>query len=122
MKKILVISTDENLLSLLRSQVTALGFEISTIDTNQHLAEQVKLEKPAVLIIDFLLGDDNAAAVCHQITASPDTSDIPVVILSDMPGIEQTAAKAGSFAVIKKPMSVELLAENIMAALLAHKV
>lgn len=122
MKKILVISADEHLLNLLRSQVAAAGFEIATIATHGHLAEQVKLEKPAVLVIDFLLGDDNAAAVCHQVTSSPDTSDIPVIILSDMPGIEQTAAKAGSFAVIKKPMSVELLAENIMAALLQHKV
>lgn len=122
MKKILVISTDEYLLSLLRSQVMALGFEISTIDTHDHLAEQVKFEKPAVLIIDFLLGDDNAAAVCHQVTSAPETGDIPVIILSDMPGMEQTAAKAGSFAVIKKPMSVELLAENILAALHRHKV
>jgi len=122
MKKILVISTDEHLLSLLKSQVNALGLVISTIDTHDHLTDQIKLEKPAVLIIDFLLGADNAAAVCHQVTASPDTGDIPVIILSDMPGMEQTAAKAGGFAVIKKPMSVESLAENIMAALLQHKV
>jgi DNA-binding response OmpR family regulator len=47
--------------------------------------------------------------------------NLPVIILSDLQGIDQLAAKLGIFAVIKKPMSIVELVENIVAALREQK-
>lgn len=121
MKRILAVSNDEQLLKLLYGQLTDLGFSLDTIAGNDDLVSQIKERNPDVLVIDFILGDENAAAVCHQITSDENMKDIPVIILSDLPGIDQLGAKLGSFAVIKKPMTTVLLAENIITALVSQQ-
>ena len=93
MKKILTISTDHQLLELMESQISSLGFELDTIESGQDLLNKINAGRPDVLVVDFILGDENAAAVCHQISSGPDTHGLPIIILSDMPGIEHIAEK-----------------------------
>jgi DNA-binding NtrC family response regulator len=118
MKRILAVSNDEQLLTLLDNKLSDLGFAMETMEAQDDLLEKIKAEKPGILLIDFLLGDENAAAVCHQVTSDPDMRDVPVIILSDFPGIDELAAKLGSFAVIKKPMDSTGLTDKIIEALL----
>jgi DNA-binding response OmpR family regulator len=117
MKKILVVSNDQPLLQTLSHQLAEPGFSMDTMEAQEEMLNRIKTEKPDVLLIDFILGDANAAAVCHQVTCDPDLRNLPVIILSDLPGIDQLAAKLGIFAVIKKPMIMAELVENIIAAL-----
>jgi two-component system alkaline phosphatase synthesis response regulator PhoP len=117
MNEILAVSNDEQLLKLLHEQLTDLRFSLETMSGNGDMLAQIKHKKPDVLVIDFILGDENAAAVCHQVTADTNMKSIPVIILSDMPGMEQLGAKLGSFSVIKKPMTTAELAEQIVVAL-----
>ena len=117
MKKILIVSNDLALLQTLDNQLTALGFTMDTMKAQEEMLNRIKAEKPNILLIDFILGDANAAAVCHQVTSDPDLHNLPVVVLSDLPGIDQLAARIGIFAVIKKPMRITELVENIIAAL-----
>ena len=121
MKRILVVSDDQPLLQLLDERLGRLGFAMSTIVAQDGILEIIKSYSPDILLLDFILGDENAAAVCHQVTSGPDTRGLPVIILSDHPGLEQLAAKTGSFAVVKKPMTTSNLAENIIMALTAHQ-
>lgn len=120
MKKILAVSNDQELLKSLNEKLSESGFSMETMEASDEMLQKIKAGKPDVLLIDFLLGDANAAAVCHQVTSDPDLHDVPVIILSDLPGIDELAAKLGSFAVIKKPMSVGELTANIVAALVKH--
>lgn len=118
MKRILAVSNDQELLVLLDQQLSNHGFTLETMEAQKEMLEKIKTEKPDVLLIDFLLGDENAAAVCHQVTSDPDMHNVPVVILSDFPGIDELAVKIGTFAVIKKPMSAAELTAKIISALL----
>ena len=117
MKKILIVSNDQPLLQTLSHKLAALGFAMDTMEAQEEMLNRIKAEKPDALLIDFILGDANAAATCHQVTSDPDLRDLPVIVLSDLPGIDQLAAKLGIFAVIKKPMTIAELVENIIAAL-----
>jgi DNA-binding response OmpR family regulator len=117
MKKILIVSNDQALLQTLDNQLTALGFTMYTMEAQEEMLNRIIAEKPNILLIDFILGDANAAAVCHQVTSNPDLHNLQVVVLSDLPGIDQLAARIGIFAVIKKPMRITELVENIIAAL-----
>ena len=117
MKKILIVSNDQALLQTLDNQLTALGFTMDTMEAQEEMLNRIKAEKPDILLIDFILGDANAAAVCHQVTSDPDLHNLPVIVLSDLPGIDQLAARIGIFAVIKKPMRITELVGNIIAAL-----
>jgi len=121
MKKILAISDDQQLLQMLDERLTDLGFSMDKLNPQDDMLEMIKSYSPDVLLLDFILGDENAAAVCHQVTSGPDTHGLPVIFLSDYPGIEQLAAKTGSFAVVKKPMATPELAENVIAAIVAHQ-
>jgi DNA-binding response OmpR family regulator len=121
MKKILAISNDEELLNLLNNKLTGIGFAMETMVSGDDMLNDIKNKYPDVLVVDFILGDANAAAICHQVTSAPELHQVAVIILSDMPGIDQLAAKLGSFAVIKKPMSTPALVENILAALVEQR-
>src|SRR3954462_15076426 len=120
MKRILAVSTDQQLLEMLEQELCMLGFALDKLETENDLLTRIQNDHPDVLIIDFFLGNDNAAAVCHQIKSNPDMHDLPIIILSDFPGIDQLAGKLRCFAVIKKPMTTALLTENIIAALVAQ--
>jgi len=117
MKKILIVSNDQPLLQMLDSQLTALGFAMETMEAQEEMLNSIKKERPDILLIDFILGDVNAAAMSHQVTSDPDLHNVPVIVLSDLPGIDQLAARIGIFAVIRKPMRMAELVESIIAAL-----
>ncbi len=117
MKRILAISNDEQLLKLLHEHLTDLRVSLETISGHEKLLSQIKDRQPDLLVIDFVLGDENAAAICHQVTSDSTLQNIPIIILSDSPGIGQLGAKLGSFSVINKPLTTTELAGKIMAAL-----
>src|ERR1700743_1259819 len=118
MKKILIISNDRPLLQTLNNQLKAFGFAMEKMEAQEDMLNLIKAKKPDALLVDFIWGDTNAAAVCHQVTSDPDLYHLPVIIFSNMPGIKQLAAKLGVFNVIKKPANI---VENVIAALREQK-
>lgn len=106
MKTILAVSTDEQLLARLQKELQPHGFEVTTIADHQQLFGRIKEIDPYILIIDFIMEDDNAAALCHKLKSDPATKDLHIILLSEFPQMEQFAAKFGSFAMVKKPVNI----------------
>jgi DNA-binding response OmpR family regulator len=118
MKKILVISIDKQLLSLLQSNLRVHGFEVATISETDNLLNKIQAADPYLLLIDFVLDDGcNAAALCHQLKSNPDLKYIPIITLSDLPKMDTFALKFGSYAVVHKPVIMTELLKNIHGAL-----
>ncbi len=114
--KVLAITNDNQLLKLLGGQLSSLGFKMDSFHDGDNIFDAIASSKPDVLLVDFILGDTNAAAICHQVTSDACLQKIPIVILSDLPDIDQLAAKLGSFSVIKKPVSALEIADELAEA------
>jgi DNA-binding response OmpR family regulator len=116
MKTILVVSADEQLATMLRQELSVFGFRVETIVEPDHLFEKIREVDPYALVIDFILKDENAAALCHRIKSEEYTKDIHIIILSDSSQIEPFTTKFGGFSMVQKPVVLAELVENIMAA------
>ena len=111
MKNILLVSTDDDVLELIQSNSNLLNADIEAIDTAYGLLSKVRSKHPDLLIIDFILNDDNGGSLCHQIKSDPHLHDLPVILLSDYPNMERFATKFGCDAMLNKPFDLNRLAE-----------
>jgi DNA-binding response OmpR family regulator len=107
MEKILVVSIDEQLLMQSKGWLELKSFEVDTIADHDHLFSRIKETTAYILIIDFILEDDNAAALCHRLKSDPASKYLPIILLSEFPQMEQFAAKFGSFSMVKKPVEMQ---------------
>ncbi len=116
MTTILAVSTDSTLLQFLKEELTKQAYSVNTIEQPDDLFQKISKKAPFILIIDFFLHNDNAAALCHQLKSDPSTRDIHIIILSEDERIEPFNEKFGSFSIIKKPVNIDELLQNIKEA------
>ena len=117
MKKILVVANDGRLLKNVKEGLTSLKFDVRTISGQDELFEHIGDFKPDLLVIDFMLGDMNAATLSHQVKSNDDTRELPVIVMTDNCVEGEFASKSGSYSILKKPFSISYLADNLFAAL-----
>jgi CheY-like chemotaxis protein len=72
--------------------------------------------RPAFVVLDFNLPDANAPAVLADLRADPGWHDIPVLVLTQIPGAadERAALDAGAQAYHAKPSRVAALRELLL--------
>jgi DNA-binding response OmpR family regulator len=72
MKRILLISTDATVQELLCANSSLLNAEVEVNECTQDLLQKIKQHKPDVLVIDFILNDENGGGLCktHQQTTT----------------------------------------------------
>ncbi|MBB6107710.1 Response regulator receiver domain-containing protein [Mucilaginibacter lappiensis] len=116
MKKILAVSTDEQLLTQLKTGLETNGFEVQTIANHEHLFTRITGIDPYILIIDFIMENDNAAALCHRLKSDPASKDLHIILVSEFPQMEQFAAKFGSFSMVRKPVDIRDILTSISDA------
>jgi len=117
MRNILAVSADESLLKFISTNLSPFDFKVDGLGNAEYLLDKITADNPSVLVIDFILDDNNAAALCHKIKSNPLMRDLPIIILSDFKSIGPWAGKLGSFAVMNKPIKINELVQNIREAL-----
>jgi len=101
MKKILTVSSDPRLFAALEENLGR-GYIFDQLTSTCHLFEMIELLEPHVLLVDFILDDENGGAISHRVSINPATSAIPVILLTDHEGLEQYAGKFGCVSIIPK--------------------
>jgi DNA-binding NtrC family response regulator len=112
MKTILVLSTDSAVSEAFRD-ANCLKANIEVITDPNDIFKSIEQLKPDLLIIDFILQEGNGGSVCHQVKCSSQTRNLPVIILSDYPGLFGFVRKFGCNASITKPLDLKALASII---------
>ena len=120
MRRILLVSTDGVVLNLLTKKFALIGIEIHTLAKPELLFKEIGIYQPDLLILDFILKDVNAGALCHQVTSNPETKNLPVIILSEYSEMGRFPSKFGSVAIISKSLEPKVLIEQILAVLDDH--
>jgi signal transduction histidine kinase/CheY-like chemotaxis protein len=118
--KVLVIDDDEASRYLLRKLLAGTTFDL--VETADG-AEGVKLarsERPNVILLDFVLGEQTAFDVLDDLKADPVTRNIPVIIQTakELEEAERDRLRLGTAAILKKQsLSRELAITRIREAL-----
>jgi DNA-binding response OmpR family regulator len=122
MRKVILISSDEKVVHLLKINALLLNIDLQTIECSGDILCEIKTRSPELLIIDFILNDDNGGALCHQVKLDSQLHDLPVILLSEYTSLDPIAAKFGCSTVITKPVNLNELQETVNNLLQPHAV
>lgn len=82
MTRILIVDDSPTHIKMLTKILTSQGFEIITAEDGALGVEKAISEKPDIVLMDVVMPNLNGFQATRQITKNPETSHIPVVMLS----------------------------------------
>ena len=117
---LLVIEDDPDTSSLLSMYFAGYDFEVTTAARGDEGVAAARRKLPDTILLDIGLPDMDGFAVCRELRASPRTSHIPVVFLSEKASVADRVAGLGAGAqdYITKPfdlVELRLRVQNLIA-------
>ena len=88
-KKVLSIEDDAFLSSLVSGKLIETGFSVITAGTGADGLAKAKLEHPNLILLDIMLPDMGGFEILERLKSDPDTTKIPVIILSNLGGRDE---------------------------------
>lgn len=113
MKKILVLDDDTAMLEVLEATLEYASFSVKTAVQSDAIFNEIKEFTPDLVLVDYILNGVNGGEICHQIKCNPDTSHIPVILISAFPRVLLSLGDYGCNAFIPKPFELLDLVEQI---------
>jgi two-component system phosphate regulon response regulator PhoB len=121
--RILVVDDEEDLLELVRYNLTKEGYEVTCVASGEEAIKAARKQPPELIVLDLMLPAVDGLEVCRRLKADARTREIPSIMLtakgeeSDMiAGLER-----GADDYIAKPFSPRVLGARIKALLRRHE-
>ena len=118
-RRILVVDDEEDLLELVRYNLTKDGYQVECVGTGEDALKAARRQPPDLIVLDWMLPTVDGLEVCRRLKGDSKTRDIPVVMLtakgeeSDMiAGLER-----GADDYVAKPFSPRVLSARVRALL-----
>jgi DNA-binding response OmpR family regulator len=115
MKKIVVVvEDDESIRDILQLILEREGYStINCRDGSDILIGAIEI--PDLYMIDRQLSGADGLEICKFLKQQHSTRDVPIIILSATPGIENIAKNAGADVFIEKPFSKNHLVQTVQS-------
>lgn len=119
MNTVLAIDDDRTTLGLLESQLSSMGYSVSTVSSSVKGIEIAKSFNPDVILLDFMMPVMDGISVLSALRKDKSTKDIPVIMLTSNKEKETVvdAMRHGVVDYIVKPYNVDRLGTKIQAAI-----
>jgi two-component system phosphate regulon response regulator PhoB len=116
---ILVVDDEENLLKLIRYNLTKEGYTVRCAKSGEEALTASKSEVPDLVILDVMLPGMDGFDVCKCLKHEPRTANVPVIILTarDQEGDIVAGLELGADDYVTKPFSPRVLLARVKAAL-----
>lgn len=113
--RILVVEDEESLLMLERILLSSKGYSVTGVMDGRAALEEIAANRPDLVILDIMLPEMDGFEVCKQIKENPDTSGIPVVMLTAKKSNQDVnrGMQVGADAYITKPFKSAKVIEVI---------
>ena len=115
MPKVLLADDDSTMVTLLQTLLGMEGYQVATLlDKTGNIVENIRHEKPDILLMDVYLGTCYGVDIARKIRALPDMKDLKIVMVS---GVDKTAEclAAGANAFLLKPYMPDTLFDLLRA-------
>lgn len=111
--RVLIVDDDTQVAGFLIELLTNQNepFIVSSAADGFEAGRKVHTFEPDIILLDLMMPELDGFAVCRQIKADPDTSDIRVFAMTGFPSPEneQRILEAGAEVCLSKPLDIELL-------------
>ena len=118
-KKILAVDDEEDILELLRFNLTKEGFAVVCAGSGEEALKLTRLEKPELILLDLLLPGIDGLEVARRLKNDATTKETPVIMVTAK-GEEAdivTGLEVGAEDYITKPFSRKVLIARVRAVL-----
>ncbi|HLB51765.1 hypothetical protein A3F07_01050 [candidate division WWE3 bacterium RIFCSPHIGHO2_12_FULL_38_15] len=92
-RKVLIIEDDIALYNMYSTELSLRGYEVLNVSDGSKAFDEVKKEKPDLILLDVMLPQRNGLDILGDIKSSEDTKDIRVVMLTNY-GTDENISKA----------------------------
>lgn len=82
MTMIYCVEDDKSIREIEMYTLQSTGFESKGFEDGRSFFEELKEEKPDLILLDVMLPDEDGISILTKLKKNPDTSDIPVMIAS----------------------------------------
>lgn len=116
---ILAIDDEEDILELLRYNLSKEGYRVTCVASGEAAVKTAKTIAPDLILLDLLLPGIDGLEVCRRLKSEPQTRDIPIIMLTAK-GEEidvVTGLELGADDYVPKPFSPRVLLARIKAVL-----
>lgn len=107
MGPILIVDDEFGIVEALEGFLQDEGYRTATALNGQHALEKMRAERPALVLLDYMLPVLNGLAVLEAMRADPQLRDVPVVLMSASPPKLWRHLPAQEF--LPKPFGLALL-------------
>lgn len=117
--RILAADDHEPTLELYVAQLSRLGCTVMTARTGREAFEQIRTQRPEVVLLDIQMPELDGLSVIRQVRADAAVAATPIIAVTAlaMPGDRQRCLDAGASAYLAKPVGVHTLVETIAEVL-----
>ncbi len=81
-KKILAVDDEENILELIRYNLSKEGYLIEAVSTGEEAMSKALVNEYDLILLDLMLPGIDGFEVCRQLKANPKTNGIPVIMIT----------------------------------------
>ncbi len=115
--KILLVDYERDFVRALKIRLKENGYDVVLAFDSIQGVVMAKKERPHLIILEVMIPGGGGLAVTKRLKLSTDTSDIPIIVLTDIPGVEERVYEAGAFYHLMKPYNPHELLGVIKMAL-----
>jgi len=118
-QQVLIVDDDEALAEVLSRRLAQQGFKAITASSGRKGLALAHSQRPHLIVLDLRLPDTDGFTLCEELADSPETCEIPIIILSGLerPDIIRRSRSAGCYYFVRKPYDPNALLVRIRQAI-----
>jgi len=115
LKKILIVEDDALMLEVMAYILSSSGYDVSTISSGGEVFNQIKIDRPDLVIVDTELSGINSREICRLIKLNNTTRNMRVIMCSNEDDSPETIMeqKGSPDDVLEKPFDISSLMEKV---------
>ncbi len=116
-KKVLVVEDDRDILQLVKMYLEKEGFRTLSASNGAEALRQARSEHPDLVVLDLMLPELDGLEVCKKLRMSPQTSMLPIIMLTARSEESDTVVglELGADDYVTKPFSPKALLARVKA-------
>ncbi|OCX53212.1 response regulator receiver protein [Mucilaginibacter sp. PPCGB 2223] len=118
-KKILAVDDDLFILDALTELLKYSGYDVESTPNGDDVFKKIDSYVPDLVLLDVMLAGLDGRDICKKIKSEEKTKNIPVIMVSATPAVNQTIQDYGADDFVAKPFDIFQLLnkiENLLAA------
>jgi DNA-binding response OmpR family regulator len=112
-KKILTVDDEPIFIELLKTRLTAAGFDVCSASDGSEAIEKAKSESPHLIVMDVMMPRTSGFEAMQKLRQDPGTKKIPAIIFSGKAGMKDFFEGISDVEFIHKPFDMKLLIGRI---------